>query len=178
MPVIDIVSAKRRFISVFQECGSVRESLKRGRVSRSSHYLWLRTDPDYRARFEEAEQIAARDLEDEARRRAVAGVRRQIYHQGKVVGEELVYSDTLLLALLKAHNPRRFNAGPYKAPEWDWDLSKLTSEELDKFMRQLTELAMAEQRAQMEAGTEQKALPAPGSVIISQQPEQEEESDV
>lgn len=44
-------------------------------------------------------------LEFEARRRAVEGVKKDIWYKDEVVGEEIVYSDTLLLALLKANHP-------------------------------------------------------------------------
>ena len=46
-------------------------------------------------------------LEGEARRRAT-GISRDIYYAGEVVGAERVYSDTLLIFLLKAHRPAKF----------------------------------------------------------------------
>ena len=35
------------------------------------HYYWKRTDPDYAAAFEEAQQMAGELLEEEAMRRAL-----------------------------------------------------------------------------------------------------------
>ena len=68
-------------------------------------------DPVFAAAWDEAEEKAADVLEAEARRRAVLGVPKPL---GKVVrdddGQPIAirrYSDTLLLALLRAHRPPR-----------------------------------------------------------------------
>ena len=45
----------------------------------------MRTDPTYPERFRQAEIEAARALEDEAVRRARAGIRRPVLHKGKQV---------------------------------------------------------------------------------------------
>ena len=77
-------------------------------ISRQSHYRWLKTDPDYPGRYQEAKAESAQLLEDEAVRRARDGVVEQIYYQGQVVGQKLNYSDTLLIFLLKAANPEKY----------------------------------------------------------------------
>ena len=41
-------------------------------------------------------------------RRRATGIRREVWYAGEVVGEESVYSDTLLIFLLKAHRPAKF----------------------------------------------------------------------
>lgn len=55
-----------------------------------------------------AEAQAARTLEDEAVRRAHEGLRKPVRYKGKIVGYETEYSDSLMLALLKANNPEKF----------------------------------------------------------------------
>ena len=47
-------------------------------------------------------------LEDEAVRRAVEGVIKPVFHQGKRVGTLRVFSDPLLMFLLRARRPERF----------------------------------------------------------------------
>jgi hypothetical protein len=47
-------------------------------------------------------------MEEEARRRAIDGVNKAVYHKGKIVGYEKVYSDNLLMFMLKARRPDRF----------------------------------------------------------------------
>jgi hypothetical protein len=68
----------------------------------------MRTDDLYVEAFAAAEQLAARTLEEEAIRRARDGVTRTVYRNGEAVGEELSYSDTLLIFLLKGHMPDKY----------------------------------------------------------------------
>jgi len=69
-------------------------------------------DPAFAAAWEDAEEVAADRLEDEARRRAVEGVAEPLVSGGKLVrdddGQPIMvrrYSDNLLLALIKARRP-------------------------------------------------------------------------
>lgn len=83
-------------------------------LSRAVHYQWLHDDPVYAAAFEQSREQAADRLEQEARRRAIEGVRRKKFTRagepimdtetGKQY-EELEYSDTLLIFLLKGARP-------------------------------------------------------------------------
>lgn len=68
----------------------------------------MRDDPTYPDRFHQAEEKAARTLEDEAVRRAHEGLRKAVRYKGRIVGYETEYSDTILLALLKGNNPEKF----------------------------------------------------------------------
>jgi hypothetical protein len=68
---------------------------------------WKR-DPDFAARWADALEEACDALEAEARRRAVEGVEEPVVSAGKLVCTVRRYSDTLLLALLRAHRPERF----------------------------------------------------------------------
>jgi len=65
-------------------------------------------DPD----FEQAYQDARADGDDviraEIKRRGVDGVKRAIYHDGKVVGHKQEYSDNLLMFLAKSRMPTEF----------------------------------------------------------------------
>ncbi len=109
---------------------SAAEAVK---INRLTHYNWLRDDPEYPPLFEKAKEAAVDVLVREATRRAVAGVEKLKWHQGtpcmvplfdskgRVIrneknGEpEMVpyveheYSDTLLIFLMKAADPKRFN---------------------------------------------------------------------
>ena len=78
---------KRRFLSAYITCGNIRAAARAARVHYTSHFYWMKTDPHYAAAFEEAREMAAQHLEDEAVRRAMGG------------------SDTLLIFLLKAFKP-------------------------------------------------------------------------
>jgi hypothetical protein len=99
---------KRAFLAAFAERGNVRLACQAAKVGRSSHYVWLKADADYAARFQEAQAEAVDVLEAEAHRRAVQGVKRPVYQGGKRVGYVQEYSDVLLIFLLKAARPETY----------------------------------------------------------------------
>jgi hypothetical protein len=99
---------KRAFLLAYAQTGQLAATCRAVRMPHSLHYYWRKYDPVYAQAFTEAQQLAATTLEDEAIRRARDGVRRSIFHQGKPVGEELVYSDTLLIFLLKGALPEKY----------------------------------------------------------------------
>jgi hypothetical protein len=96
---------KRAFLLAYTESMRVDLSSRAAGVSRHIHKWWMKHDEDYAAAFTEAKEMAAEMLEAEAIRRAREGVTRTVYHQGEPVGTELVYSDTLLIFLLKGAKP-------------------------------------------------------------------------
>lgn len=63
---------------------------------------------DFAAAFDEAYDLANDYLEDCATHRGTAGVLKDIYYQGDVVGQEVVYSDGLLQFMLRARRPDKF----------------------------------------------------------------------
>ena len=99
---------QRAFLEAYSCCGSLRLAAKAANVSRRSHYRWLKSDPKYAKAFQVAREHASQVLEDEARRRAVEGVREPVYYEGAVCGHRQRYSDNLLMFLLKANNPEKF----------------------------------------------------------------------
>ncbi len=105
-----VFSALRQsqFLEAFSNCGSVQQASRWAKITRTAHYNWLRDDPTYPARFEEALAAAARRFEDEAVRRAVEGTTKGIYYKGKRVAVEREYSDSLLMFILKCRNRKVF----------------------------------------------------------------------
>lgn len=103
---------KRAFLVAFAQCGNVAQAAELAGIHRTTHYDWLGSDPQYAAAFVEAEDEAADRLEQEARRRAVEGVRREksYYYKGERVGVDVEtdYSDTLLIFLLKGLRPEKY----------------------------------------------------------------------
>ncbi|WBC28316.1 terminase small subunit [Desulfofustis phage LS06-2018-MD02] len=73
-------------------------------------YFKRRRDED--PEFEQAYQEARTDGDDviraEIHRRGVDGVKRAIYHDGRVVGHKKEYSDQLLMFLAKSRMPQEF----------------------------------------------------------------------
>jgi hypothetical protein len=105
---------QERFLKALSDTGSVTTAAAVAGTSRTRVYELRKADPAFASAWEEAEEIAADRLEDEARRRALEGVPEPLVSAGKLVrdddGQPITvrrYSDNLLLALLKAHRPPR-----------------------------------------------------------------------
>src|SRR5215831_19943363 len=105
-------ACQRRFVRALSETGSVNKAAALARTSRTRVYELRKVDPAFAAAWEEAEEIAADRLEEEARRRAVEGVAEPLVSAGKLVRDDSDqpimlrrYSDNLLLALIKARRP-------------------------------------------------------------------------
>jgi len=96
------------FLHHFRQAGSVRAAAQASDISRRLHYHWLEDDADYAERFKDALDDAVDAMEEEARRRAVNGVTRNVHYQGKPVDTIMEYSDLLLIFLLKAHRPEKY----------------------------------------------------------------------
>jgi HTH-type transcriptional regulator/antitoxin HigA len=75
----------RRFLEVYAETGRVREAAARAGVHRTLHYRRLKNDPAYQQAFRAAQEQVGLELEDEAVRRPVEGVKRPVLYKGKPV---------------------------------------------------------------------------------------------
>lgn len=96
------------FLETLQATGNVSGSARAAGIDRTTAYEHRGRHPDFASRWEAAVEEATDGLETEARRRAVEGVEKPVYQGGELVGTVQEYSDTLLLALLKAHRPDKF----------------------------------------------------------------------
>ncbi len=97
------------FLAAYSTVMTVRHAASIAGISRTTHYEWLKTDPEYAKAFEQAKLDACDMLEKEALRRAVAGVEEVTYDkEGKVVSTKKRYSDTLLIVLMKANMPDKY----------------------------------------------------------------------
>ena len=120
------------FLAAYERTATVVSAARAAGVRRSAHYEWLK-DPEYASRFEETKRVALGILTEEAMRRAVTGVRKPRFYRGvpcmvpaldedgirKIdpeTGEgawepyvEHRYSDVLLMFLMKAADPARYD---------------------------------------------------------------------
>ena len=105
-------TTKQAFLDALAKTGNVGLSLRAsGIASRQTVNAWRRDDEVFSAAYDEAIEDANDTLEAEAHRRAVEGVTRlKALGSGEnmTIVEEVSYSDTLLLALLKANKPEKF----------------------------------------------------------------------
>lgn len=121
--------------------GSVLAACKAAKVGRTTHYQWLAEDEVYAEAFEQAKAQAGETLEAEAIRRAMKGTRKGIYHLGVRTSYEMVYSDTLLIFLMKGNMPEKYRerisqevSGPGGGPIQTQEI-EATNEELDALAR-------------------------------------------
>jgi hypothetical protein len=99
---------KAAFLKAYARCGVITRAAVMAKCDRNSHYQWMRVDPEYPARFEQAHKEACDVLVEEARRRAVEGCTKTIYYQGKKCGAMKEFSDTLLIFLMKGAMPETY----------------------------------------------------------------------
>lgn len=86
----------------------MKEGAKRIGVTRQALYQARDVDPGFRKSWEMAYEDGTEVLEQEAHRRAVEGVEKPIYVKGEIVDTVYEYSDTLLIFLLKARDPKKY----------------------------------------------------------------------
>jgi hypothetical protein len=97
---------KRAYLAAYSVTANIVQACRMADIDPKTPYNWLRQkDEAYLAAWEAARSIAGDVLEAEAVRRAHEGVDRPVYQQGRLVGYERVYSDTLLIFLLKGMRP-------------------------------------------------------------------------
>ena len=97
------------FLDTLRETANVSESCRVAEITRKTAYEHRNRYANFALDWDEAKKEGLETLEDEAVRRARDGVEKPVFHQGDVVGYVRDYSDTLLIFLLKAHDPARFN---------------------------------------------------------------------
>ena len=85
-------------------CRLLGVSVERIRVARKN-------DPKFEEAIKNAMEEGYDMLEEEARRRAVDGTLKPVFFQGIECGKVREYSDQLLITLLKANRPKKFNPG-------------------------------------------------------------------
>lgn len=131
------------FIQVLAKFGIVSVAAEHAGIDRVTAYKTKGRDAAFAKQWADALSQAGDLLESEARRRAVDGVAKPVFHQGKKCGSIQEYSDTLLIFLLKGNKPKKFRenikqtiAGTIKTHSThNIDLSGFTDDELLRFER-------------------------------------------
>jgi hypothetical protein len=98
-----------KFLKALEDGANVTTAAETAGITRQNAYLYRREDTEFARKWDEALFMGVGTLEDEAVRRARDGVEEPIYQKGVYVGTVRRYSDTLLMFLLRAHMPERYN---------------------------------------------------------------------
>ena len=145
------------FIERLKATGNVTLAASGAGVTRQNVYGTRSRNKAFRRRWDEALEQAMDLLEGEARRRAT-GIKRDVWYAGEVVGSESVYSDTLLMFLMRAHRPHLYRENMKVEHSGGMDVTgdrKVTFEFVrpaEQQARTLAELAAEEQHARTLAG--------------------------
>lgn len=100
---------KEKFLEFLRKNGNISVSAKNIGVTYCTVKRHQQDYPEFNAAVEEAILESVGYAESEIQRRAFEGVEKGIYYQGKKVGTEKVYSDTLALRWVEAYNPSRWS---------------------------------------------------------------------
>lgn len=96
------------FFAALAKYGVATRAMQHADLDPKVVYDNRKNDPEFAERWRLALEAFADSLEDAARQRAVEGFKKGVWHQGVMVGEEIQYSDSLLLAMLKAKRKREY----------------------------------------------------------------------
>ena len=99
---------RRLFLEALATGASITAAARSAGVDRRTPYKWRDGDTAFDEEWVSHFEAGTDVLEDEARRRAVEGVKRPIYHAGKRVGYVMEYSDKLLIDQLHARRPEKY----------------------------------------------------------------------
>jgi hypothetical protein len=93
------------FLETLARVGTVSHACQAAGVNITTAWRMRQSDPGFDQACQDAERRFTDRAERELFRRAIDGVEEPIYQGGKLVGTRLVYSDSLLLAVVKARKP-------------------------------------------------------------------------
>lgn len=99
---------EKKFLSALGRSANVTLAARAAGVSRANLYLRREAEAAFAALWNDAIEQAADRLEREAWRRAVRGVKEPVFFKGEKCGVVPRYSDSLLIALLRAARPEKF----------------------------------------------------------------------
>lgn len=120
-PTTRAAKADDTFFTALENGHPVRAACTAAGYARRCVYRWRRNDQGFAARWSRALVMAGDLLEEEADRRGRDGVDVPVFHRGETCGTKRKYSDSLLLARLKAIRPEQYREkfaipGPQQQP--------------------------------------------------------------
>ena len=98
-------AAKETWLDSFRASGNFALSCRRIKYTQQAVRKWLKNDPEFVRKYEEAKEESIAVLEAELRRRAVHGIDKPVWYKGEQVGVVKEFSDVLLMFLLKSLRP-------------------------------------------------------------------------
>jgi len=103
-----IPRVRKKFLAHLLKSAAVFESARKAGVNPRTVYRWKEQDKAFAAEWELAIEEYIQRLEEKTDRRAVQGIPKGIYYEGKRVAIEQTYSDALLMFRLKRFRPELY----------------------------------------------------------------------
>jgi hypothetical protein len=108
-----VVNRKPAFLAAFRATLQLTAAAKATGIRLSTHYDWLKADPQYRIDYENTSNELVQQLEDTVKLHASEGVKRKLYYRGKPIhiGKtrsheyEIEWDHPLMLAVLRRFRP-------------------------------------------------------------------------
>jgi hypothetical protein len=98
------------FFRILAASGSVSLAAKRTGLNRSTLYLHRAANPAFAKRWADALELGVARVRDEVFRRALVGIRKPVFHAGRMVGKVRHYDNRLLWSLLRSHEPETYGS--------------------------------------------------------------------
>jgi len=83
---------KPKFLKALEHSGNIKGSCESAGISRQTAYVARKEDGVFAVAWDEALETACDDMEGEAFRRGVKGVKKAVYYRGRVCGHITKYS--------------------------------------------------------------------------------------
>lgn len=99
---------QKSFLKAYTEELTIHGALHVTGMHPTAHYTSMKVNPIYKRLFDDLREYVVEALEGEGFRRAYHGVKEYVYFQGNICGEKQIFSDTLLMFLLRAANPDKY----------------------------------------------------------------------
>jgi hypothetical protein len=101
---------QKLFIAAYVRLGgNVTGAARVTKIRRNTHYLWMESKEEYKQAIEDSANLVIDLMEAEADRRGIEGIDDPIFGKDGVIGHKRKFSDTLLLARLKAVAPEKYS---------------------------------------------------------------------
>lgn len=99
------IELQAEFIAAYMDEYSIGAAAAKTGIGINKVGKWRLIDERFEEAFNEVTKMLCCSLEDEAYRRAVRGVEEQVWRDGKLMGTKRVFSDSLLIFLMKGKMP-------------------------------------------------------------------------
>ena len=101
---------KEMFLEAYKRAGNVKAAAEDAGICRTTHYLWMSTDDEYRTQFRALRYTICQRIEDSLIDRLANGWEEPVFQGGEEVGTKRKFDNSAAIAYLDRHD-KDFIAG-------------------------------------------------------------------